>query len=509
MSNLGVDEVNVAEDENVTKYLKYQDAVSFFSEDIKGYLYCQGFGNTSLVIQPLGDRKTPTNFQGSVFIIHPKNAYAAQKKYRKEIDKLNSSTASRRSQRTTNEQMEQKLAVVKEQSEQEKKFNELENERLAGKTVYYGDVIQLLHFTTQRFMATTKRLQAELENANLKILLDRDGSKDCYYKILPRYKVRNEGEKIRIGDQIVLVNSKTQTFVHRCDKPFPDTNYEVNGGQYMTGWTVQQYASYNPNGDIVLNGGDTVRLFHKEVEGYLSSDITADPNKEGSSVYLKLVSSKSKTTSSSTTMWLIELENSVSGGTIPFKKIVRFRLQGTRQYLTMGKKIRSTPLEEWSLGLTFISTDPNTLFQLNPLNDEEGVIIFGNKTRIRHINSDTYIHACEEYAIDESVQKEDEGEKMVGFDKKSRRKLKISLLKKQNWEDVFAFIAVPKEEIEDLNFVSNLIPGINDFLAKAEEGKPNFYSKNQIKGVLESFKEMIIFCTNSENFDALDRKSVV
>jgi len=40
------------------------------------------------------------------------------------------------------------------------------------------------------------------------------GSSGIYFKVLPRYKYRHQGEKIINKDQIVLLNVKTNLYLH-------------------------------------------------------------------------------------------------------------------------------------------------------------------------------------------------------------------------------------------------------------------------------------------------------
>lgn len=76
-------------------------------------------------------------------------------------------------------------------------------ERKRGELVTYGQEIQLLHADSESFI-TAKKICAEIDKSCNKVELLDHGSKYIYFKVLPRFKYRQEGEKILYGDQIVL-----------------------------------------------------------------------------------------------------------------------------------------------------------------------------------------------------------------------------------------------------------------------------------------------------------------
>ena len=57
------------------------------------------------------------------------------------------------------------------------------------------------------------------------IELLKDSDKKCYFKVLPRYKVRSVGDKVRIGDQIQLESVKTEGQFLHCSKATFDLHY--------------------------------------------------------------------------------------------------------------------------------------------------------------------------------------------------------------------------------------------------------------------------------------------
>ena len=74
---------------------------------------------------------------------------------------------------------------------------------------------------------------SDSEKSSNKVILSKEGPNSIYFKVLPRYKFRQEGEKVLYRDQIILLNVKTSLYLHQLESPYkkskdPD---EINGNQ--------------------------------------------------------------------------------------------------------------------------------------------------------------------------------------------------------------------------------------------------------------------------------------
>lgn len=72
-------------------------------------------------------------------------------------------------------------------------------ERKKGEFVAFGNEIQLFHCDSQSFMKS-KKLCADVDKSCNKVMVMKQGASSFYFKVLPRYKHRQEGEKILYGD---------------------------------------------------------------------------------------------------------------------------------------------------------------------------------------------------------------------------------------------------------------------------------------------------------------------
>lgn len=288
---------------------------TFYGDSIVNRIY--GWKNDAADISP--------NFLNAIFKIVPKYEYSAQKEYKRYAKSSDSS--------------KEEKSFLKERAEAEQKQNEEEEKNLRGKVIFYGQTIQLVHFSSNTLLAANKHERADLDLSCLRVELSKEGTKDCWFKVMPRFKVRFEGEKVRKNDQIVLIHEKTGQFIHLSDLKIDGDNgaqlYEVNLYNAQTGWTVNHYAPFIPNSEKYVKSGDVIRLFHQEAEGFIKANLS--PLYDIYDVFLKVSKSGGrKDTTSSNTLWQIELRNSVQGGILTWNTPCRFRHVGSGKYLSLN-----------------------------------------------------------------------------------------------------------------------------------------------------------------------------
>eukprot|EP00906_Rhabdomonas_costata_P006979 RCo010089 len=218
-------------------YLKYNHKISLYSEESGGYLAAAGLTSSDLRVEPLNTTgATPQNFERCVLSVRP--------------------------------------VVIWESSSAP-----ISDLGLATSNVTYGQVIQLYHPYTDTWVCVRKKLQSETEKNCFRMSLVRramvENDKSISFKILPRYKVRQEGEKVRLLDQVMLVPDGDDTrYVHTSCTPFPEGSFEVNCSFFASSWTVMLYdtAADRSEDASAIRAGEPVVLFHKEIEGFFAAD---------------------------------------------------------------------------------------------------------------------------------------------------------------------------------------------------------------------------------------------
>uniref|UniRef100_W5KBL7 Ryanodine receptor 3 n=1 Tax=Astyanax mexicanus TaxID=7994 RepID=W5KBL7_ASTMX len=81
----------------------------------------------------------------------------------------------------------------------------------------------------------------------------------CWWTIHPASKQRSEGEKVRIGDDLILVSVSSERFLHLS---MSNGNIQVDASFMQTLWNVQPTCSGSNVAVGYLLGGHVIRLFH-------------------------------------------------------------------------------------------------------------------------------------------------------------------------------------------------------------------------------------------------------
>lgn len=200
-----------------------------------------------------------------------------------------------------------------------------------GKVALFGDVFQLQVRTFQQhslcprmrrtqpygspaylsgsqhpagyFLDLNKQMAVE-EPAALRcgLALPHERTKHTWFRFLPGFRTRKEGEPIRMGDTIIIQSmkksSKLNVHVGRDDNnasgtPTPasefksrselnlytaqgDTDADSSRNSWRTRFRVVPVAKFNAveksKGDVMVRGGDYVEVFHRQSQGYLTVD---------------------------------------------------------------------------------------------------------------------------------------------------------------------------------------------------------------------------------------------
>ncbi|KAJ1384873.1 inositol 1,4,5-trisphosphate/ryanodine receptor-domain-containing protein, partial [Ochromonadaceae sp. CCMP2298] len=111
--------------------------------------------------------------------------------------------------------------------------------------VVFGDVIQLFHVKSGKYLTVLPDLLAKDERENIRVTLDVLGCSTSWLQILPRYKIDREGDRILSRSEVYLRSAERHNeYIHRADRdPLPGSSREVNCSLESTSWRLNIFRS--------------------------------------------------------------------------------------------------------------------------------------------------------------------------------------------------------------------------------------------------------------------------
>ncbi len=104
-----------------------------------------------------------------------------------------------------------KVEEIRRNALEELALNESEFARQKSKPVLYGSIIQLCNVYSNDYMAVNAR--DTYGHESWAVFFQKFARKDCFFRVMPKLRIRAKGEPVRAGDAVVFQSIKTEGFL--------------------------------------------------------------------------------------------------------------------------------------------------------------------------------------------------------------------------------------------------------------------------------------------------------
>uniref|UniRef100_A0A8C8BTY6 Ryanodine receptor 2 n=1 Tax=Otus sunia TaxID=257818 RepID=A0A8C8BTY6_9STRI len=175
----------------------------------------------------------------------------------------------------------------------------------------------------QEMLANTEE---KAEGVNFMTGLQEDTTGEaCWWTIHPASKQRSEGEKVRVGDDLILVSVSSERYLHLS---YGNGSLHVDAAFQQTLWSVAPISS----GSEVAQGGDVLRLLH----GHMDECLTVPSGEHGEEQRRTVHYEGGAVSIHARSLWRLEtLRVAWSGSHIRWGQPFRLRHITTGKYLSL------------------------------------------------------------------------------------------------------------------------------------------------------------------------------
>ncbi|TNN87231.1 Ryanodine receptor 3 [Liparis tanakae] len=195
------------------------------------------------------------------------------------------------------------------------------------KTLLYGHAILLRHSFSSMYLACLKTSRSQTDKLSFDVGLQEDSTGEaCWWTIHPASKQRSEGEKVRIGDDLILVSVSSERYLQSASSSFTTCLFP----RCLAHSTVHNLFSVIHERGYLL-GGHVMRLFHGHDE------VVAIPGSDQTEEQQRIVNYETgKAGAKARSLWRLEpLRISWSGSHIRWGQPFRLRHLTTGHYLAL------------------------------------------------------------------------------------------------------------------------------------------------------------------------------
>ncbi|XP_030643358.1 ryanodine receptor 2 [Chanos chanos] len=233
------------------------------------------------------------------------------------------------------------------------------------RTLLYGHAVLLKHAYSGMYLCCLSTSGHSTDKLAFDVGLQEDTAGEaCWWTIQPASKQRSEGEKVRVGDDLILVSVSSERYLHVSHSSGTGNDGgtgTVDAAFQQTLWNVVPVSSGSGEAQGHLRGGDTLRLMRGHTDECLTVPIEEHREEERRSVCFESGSVSSHARS----LWRLEtLRVAWSGSHIQWGQPFRLRHVTTGMYLSLTQERELRLVDRNRAGVT------STAFCLRPSKDK-------------------------------------------------------------------------------------------------------------------------------------------
>uniref|UniRef100_M3ZNQ9 Ryanodine receptor 2-like n=1 Tax=Xiphophorus maculatus TaxID=8083 RepID=M3ZNQ9_XIPMA len=130
---------------------------------------------------------------------------------------------------------------------------------VAHRTLLYGQAVMFTHSFSGMYLSCLSSSQTSPDKLAFDVGLQEDKAGEaCWWTVHPASRQRSEGEKVRVGDDLILVSVSSERYL------------VSKGRKTQTLWSVAPICSGGAIAQGYLKGGETLRLLHSHSDACLT-----------------------------------------------------------------------------------------------------------------------------------------------------------------------------------------------------------------------------------------------
>ncbi|KAG1945378.1 ryanodine receptor [Pimephales promelas] len=198
------------------------------------------------------------------------------------------------------------------------------------RTLLYGHAVLLRHSYSGMYLCCLSTARSSTDKLAFDVGLQEDTTGEaCWWTIHPASKQRSEGEKVRVGDDLILVSVSSERYLHLS---YGNGSLHVDAAFQQTLWSVAPICSGSEVAQGFMIGGDVLRLLH----GHMDECLTVPSGEHGEEQRRTVHYEGGAVSIHARSLWRLEtLRVAWSGSHVRWGQPFRLRHVTTGKYLSM------------------------------------------------------------------------------------------------------------------------------------------------------------------------------